>query len=517
VQHVLVLGISYDADPQAAVMPPREAEALVDPRHAVSLGGGGELSSDRNCHWIRHDFIAPHPCVVKVSACIQSVTPGLHLRVAQLRGAGCEDGVVNIVLGVTGGIAAYKAVLLARLFVEAGHEVHVVPTADALRFVGLPTWEAISRHPVTTSVHDDVPEVRHVALGQRADLVVVAPATANTLARMAAGLADDLLGTTLLATTAPVLVAPAMHTEMWQHAATQHNVETLRGRGIAFVGPDSGRLTGDDSGPGRMSEPAQIFEAARSLLAGRHPHASESQITVDQPTSDLAGLTVLVSAGGTREPIDPVRYLGNRSSGRQGVAIAAAAAARGAQVVLLAANVDASVLGEVGERSTTRVVPVGTAADLEAAARAEAAFADVVIMAAAVADYRVAEVSEGKLRKEDTGGTPPTLQLVENPDILRGLVVSRAPGQTIVGFAAETAEGEDELLERGRRKLARKGVDLLAVNAVGWSEGFESAGNTLHVLDRAGEVVRRIEGTKRETADGLLDAVLAARLTRDIL
>ncbi|MGI8392817.1 bifunctional phosphopantothenoylcysteine decarboxylase/phosphopantothenate--cysteine ligase CoaBC [Leucobacter sp. W1038] len=424
---------------------------------------------------------------------------------------------MNIVLGVTGGIAAYKAVLLARLFVEAGHEVHVVPTADALRFVGLPTWEAISRHPVTSSVHDDVPEVRHVALGQRADLVVVAPATANTLARMAAGLADDLLGTTLLATTAPVLVAPAMHTEMWQHAATQHNVETLRGRGIAFVGPDSGRLTGDDSGPGRMSEPTQIFAAAQSLLAGRHPHASESQIIVDQPTSDLAGLTVLVSAGGTREPIDPVRYLGNRSSGRQGVAIAAAAAARGAQVVLLSANVDASVLGEVGDRSTTRVVPVGTAAELEAAARKEAAGADVIIMAAAVADYRVAEVSEGKLRKEDTGGTPPTLQLVENPDILRGLVVSRAPGQTIVGFAAETVEGEDELLERGRRKLARKGVDLLAVNAVGWSEGFESAGNALHILDRTGEVVRRINGTKRETADGLLDAVLAVRLARDIL
>ena len=424
---------------------------------------------------------------------------------------------MNIVLGVTGGIAAYKAVLLARLFVEAGHDVHVVPTAEALHFVGLPTWEAISRNPVTTSVHEDVPEVRHVALGQRADLVIVAPATANTIARMAAGIADDLLGTTLLATTAPVLVAPAMHTEMWQHAATQRNVETLRSRGVAFVGPESGRLTGDDSGPGRMSEPEQIFEASRSLLGSRQPSAHQSIQTADQPAADLAGLTVLVSAGGTREPIDPVRYLGNRSSGRQGVAVAAAAAARGADVVLLAANVDGSVLNEVGERSTVRIVPVGTAAELEAAARAEAAFADVVIMAAAVADYRVAEVSEGKLRKEDTDGTPPTLQLVENPDILRGLVVSRGEGQTIVGFAAETVADNNELLERGRRKLARKGVDLLAVNAVGWNEGFESAGNTLHILDCTGEVVRCAEGTKRETADELLDAVLAVRLPRDIL
>ena len=410
---------------------------------------------------------------------------------------------MNIVLGVTGGIAAYKAVLLARLLVEAGHELHVVPTSDALRFVGLPTWEAISRHPVTTSVHDDVPEVRHVALGQRADLVIVAPATANTLARMAAGLADDLLGTTLLATTAPVLVAPAMHTEMWQHAATRHNVETLRARGVAVIGPESGRLTGDDSGPGRMSEPEQIFAAAMAL--------------VDRRGADLAGVTVLVSAGGTREPIDPVRYLGNRSSGRQGVALAAAATARGAQVVLLAANIDASVFAELGDRSAVRIVPVGTAADLEAAAAVEAPRADVVVMAAAVADYRIADVSEGKLRKEDSGGVPPRLDLVENPDVLAGLVRNRRAGQTIVGFAAETVAGEAELLERGRRKLARKGADLLVVNAVGWHEGFESADNAVLVLGGGGTELLRSSGSKLEVADAVLDAVLSTRRERDIL
>lgn len=453
---------------------------------------------------------------------------------------------MNIVLGVSGGIAAYKAVALARLFVEAGHELHVAPTADALRFVGLPTWEAISRRPVTVSVHDDVPEVRHVALGQRAELVVVAPATANTLARMAAGLADDLLGTTLLATRAPVLVAPAMHTEMWLHPATQRNLEVLRSRGVAVVGPESGRLTGDDSGPGRMSEPEAIFAAALELL-GIEPAADPMFEPADPPVElveikdrsaamdpqiepveiedpdpapdsrDFSGLRVLVSAGGTREPIDPVRYIGNRSSGRQGVALARAAADRGAGVVLLAANIDDSVLAEVAGLHSVRVVPVGSAAELEQAAHAAAAGADVVVMAAAVADYRVAQVAEGKIRKEDGGGEAPVLELIENPDILVGLVHARRPGQTIVGFAAETVESEGELLERGRRKLARKGVDLLAVNAVGWSEGFEAHDNTLHVLGIDGGVLARVSGTKREAADALLDEVLAARADSPLL
>ncbi|MFF8818273.1 bifunctional phosphopantothenoylcysteine decarboxylase/phosphopantothenate synthase [Leucobacter sp. NPDC015123] len=461
---------------------------------------------------------------------------------------------MNIVLGVSGGIAAYKAVALARLLVEAGHEVHVVPTADALRFVGQPTWEAISRNPVTTSVHEDVPEVRHVALGQNADLIVVAPATANTLARMTAGLADDLLGTTLLATRAPVVVAPAMHTEMWQHPATQDNVAILRARGVSFVGPENGRLTGNDTGPGRMSEPADIFEHVQRLLgdggAGELASPADEPAAVPEPTDqdrvsppappswaaqvteampaverddertatgavdsvarergDLAGVRVLVTAGGTREPIDPVRYLGNRSSGKQGIAIAAAAADRGAEVVLLAANIDTSVLAEVASDPAVRVVPVGTTAELDSTAHAAAKGARVVIMAAAVADYRVADIADHKIRKEDSGGGAPTLALVENPDILVSLVRERQGDQVIVGFAAETVESEDELLERGRRKLARKGVDLLAVNAVGWKEGFEAEENDVRVLDMDGDVVAAIAGSKREVADALLDAV----------
>ncbi|KAM9864028.1 phosphopantothenate--cysteine ligase family flavoprotein [Leucobacter sp. BZR 635] len=457
-------------------------------------------------------------------------------------------------LGVSGGIAAYKAVALARLLVEAGHEVHIVPTADALRFVGQPTWEAISRHPVTTSVHDDVPEVRHVALGQNADLVIVAPATANTLARMTAGLADDLLGTTLLSTKAPVLVAPAMHTEMWQHPATQDNVAILRARGVAFVGPESGRLTGDDSGPGRMSEPADIFARVQDMLAGvgsppapsdeAHGAGDPDAAGVDDsarewaaqvpaaaaPLSggpllgsagsaaaeidrdaraqgDLAGVRVLVTAGGTREPIDPVRYLGNRSSGRQGVAVAAAAADRGAEVVLLAANIDGTVLADVAGDPAIRIVPVGTTAELDTTAHAAAKGARVVIMAAAVADYRVADVADEKMRKEDSPGDAPTLTLIENPDILVSLVRERSDEQVIVGFAAETVDSEDELLERGRRKLARKGVDLLAVNAVGWTHGFEADDNEVRVLDMDGDVVAAVAGTKREVADALLDAV----------
>lgn len=447
---------------------------------------------------------------------------------------------MNIVLGVTGGIAAYKSVLLARLLVEAGHELHVVPTEAALRFIGRPTWEAISRHPVTTSVHEDVPEVRHVTLGQRADLVIVAPATANTLARMTAGLADDLLGTTLLATRAPVLVAPAMHTEMWEHPATQDNIAILRSRGVHFAGPERGRLTGDDSGVGRMSEPETILAQALALLDGApagapepHPTAPEPERvaappatiaatavpgptvpdTADEPAEavpsrrDLDEVRVLVTAGGTREPIDPVRYIGNRSSGKQGVALAAAAADRGAKVVLLAANVEAAVLADVSERDDVRVVPVGTAAELEAAAQGAAPGADAVIMAAAVADYRVAEISDSKLRKEEADA-PPVLELVENPDILVGLVRARHEGQVIVGFAAETAEDADELLERGRRKLARKGVDLLAVNAVGWVQGFESAENAVQLLDADGRMVREVGGSKREVAEAILDAVV---------
>jgi len=398
---------------------------------------------------------------------------------------------VFVVVGVTGGIAAYKTVPLVRELIRAGHEVHVIPTEDALRFVGLPTWEAISRNPVTTSVHDDVARVRHVSLGQRADLVIVAPATANTLAKMAAGIADDLLGTTLLATTAPVVVAPAMHTEMWRHPATVANMATLRARGVRVIGPEDGALTGGDSGPGRMSEPEDIVALALASLAPQ----------------DLAGLRVVVTAGGTREPIDPVRFLGNRSSGRQGVAVALAAADRGADVHVVAAHVETAVLAAAAAHPRIRVSRAGTAAELQRATTDAAADADVIVMAAAVADYRVAAVSDRKLTKDGGDGTL-TLELTENPDIVAGLVADRRPGQTVVGFAAETATGA-ELLDRARGKRERKGVDLLAVNEVGWEQGFETEDNRLLLL--TGDAAPAVQGTKREVADALWDAVLRLR------
>ncbi|MBD3757062.1 MULTISPECIES: bifunctional phosphopantothenoylcysteine decarboxylase/phosphopantothenate--cysteine ligase CoaBC [Microbacterium] len=401
-----------------------------------------------------------------------------------------------VVVGVTGGIAAYKTVQVVRTLVTSGHEVHVVPTADALRFVGTATWEAVSRNSVTTSVHDDVAQVRHVALGTSADLVIVAPATANTLARMAAGIADDLLGVTLLATNAPVVVAPAMHTAMWEHAATQQNIQTLQERGVHIVGPADGPLTGGDSGPGRMVEPDEIVAAALAVAAGTAAHG------------DLAGRRVAVSTGGTREPIDPVRFLGNRSSGRQGAELALTAADRGAAVTLVAAHVDDGVLTAVARHPRITLVRASTAADLESAMTDAAATADVVAMVAAVADYRVAEVAAHKLRKEDG---PLQLDLVENPDILAELVAGRSPGQIIVGFAAETASDDAELLERGRRKRARKGVDLLAVNRVSWDEGFEAAENRVLLLDARGEVVADVAGAKRAVADAVWDAVAALR------
>ncbi len=414
---------------------------------------------------------------------------------------------MNIVVGVTGGIAAYKVVQLVRLLVRDGHEVQVVPTADALRFVGLPTWEAISRNPVTTSVHEDVASVRHVALGQAADLVVVAPATANTIARMAAGIADDLLGTTLLATSAPVLIAPAMHTEMWLHPATQANTATLRDRGVRVIGPESGRLTGDDSGPGRMSEPEEIHAEIGRILARPADDAAPGS---PDAGGDAVGLRFVVSAGGTREPIDPVRYLGNRSSGRQGVEVARAAAARGGEVVLIAAHVEDAIL-DMAAADGVEIRRAGSAAELADAVRGAAPAADVVVMAAAVADYQVAEVAERKLTKEAAAGVPPTIELVENEDILAGLAARRSPGQTIVGFAAEMPEPGETLLERGIRKRRRKGVDLLAVNAVGWSEGFEQADNALVIIDDGDRVAAEAAGSKRETAEALIDAILAAR------
>jgi len=389
---------------------------------------------------------------------------------------------LRVVVGISGGIAAYKAVGVVREFVLRGHDVHVVATDAALRFVGRPTLEAISRNPVETELFDGVAEVRHVALGQSADLVVVAPATANTLAKLAAGLADDLLGTTILASTAPLVVAPAMHTEMWNNPATRDNVATLRRRGVHIVGPASGQLTGADSGPGRMAEPVEIVDAALSALRPR----------------DLAGRRLVVTAGGTREPLDPVRFLGNRSSGRQGVAIAEAARDRGAEVVLVAAHL------EVPAPAGIELREAGTAEELRAAVLDAAAIADAVVMAAAVADYRPETVAEAKIKKE-LHGDGLELRLVRNPDILAELSASRPEGRTIIGFAAETERDDAALLELGRAKIARKGCDYLVLNRVGWSEGFATESNAIVIVSRAGDIVTRASGSKREVADAVLD------------
>ncbi|PWV46355.1 bifunctional phosphopantothenoylcysteine decarboxylase/phosphopantothenate--cysteine ligase CoaBC [Nocardiopsis sp. L17-MgMaSL7] len=392
-----------------------------------------------------------------------------------------------MVLGVGGGIAAYKACELLRRLTESGHRVRVVPTADALRFVGEPTWAALSGQPVATGVWDEVHEVPHVRIGQSADLVFVAPATANLLAKAAAGLADDLLTNTLLTARCPVVFAPAMHTEMWEHPATQANVATLRSRGAIVLDPAVGRLTGADTGRGRLPDPAELFEAARLVL---RRGASRS---------DLAGRRVVVSAGGTREAIDPVRFLGNHSSGRQGYALARTAAARGADVTLVAANVS------LPDPAGVRLVRVESAVELAEAMEAERTRADAVVMSAAVADFRPVTSAASKIKK--SGDAPAPIELVENPDILAGLVASRTregTEQTIVGFAAET----DDVIDNGRAKLARKGCDLLVVNQVGGGRAFGTDDNQATVLGSDGSAVDIPTGPKEDLADRVWDLVV---------
>ncbi|MCH9718397.1 MAG: bifunctional phosphopantothenoylcysteine decarboxylase/phosphopantothenate--cysteine ligase CoaBC [Actinomycetia bacterium] len=394
----------------------------------------------------------------------------------------------TVVVGVGGGIAAYKVPSLVRQFTEAGHDVTVVPTAAALNFVGEATWAALSGNPVSTEVWDRVHEVNHVAVGQRADLVVIAPATADLIARAAVGRADDLLSATLLTATCPVLFAPAMHTEMWQHPATAANVATLRERGVTVMAPAIGRLTGSDSGPGRLPEPEEIYRSAIELLGPQ----------------DLAGVRVVVSAGGTREPLDPVRFLGNRSSGRQGYALAAGAARRGANVVLVSANVS------LPAPTAVTVVSVETAAELAGAVQQHAASADIVTMAAAVADFRPADVSDVKLKK-DSAVEPTAIALERNPDILRALVANKSEGQTIVGFAAETGDEAAAVIEYGRKKLAAKGCDLLVVNDVSGGAVFERAENQVIILDRVGGQQSLPRADKSRIADQVWDAVIAFR------
>lgn len=402
---------------------------------------------------------------------------------------------MRVVVGISGGIAAYKAALAIRELVRAGHDVHVVPTASALRFIGRPTLEALSRNPVTDEVFDDVASVRHVALGQRADLIIVLPATANTIAKLAHGLADDLLGTTVLASRAPLVIAPAMHTEMWEQPAVRANVALLAERGVTIVGPVAGQLTGEDSGMGRMAEPADVVAAALALVT-----ATEAQGADASPLSrgSLTGRTVVVSAGGTREPIDPVRFLGNRSSGAMGVALAAAARDAGASVTLVGANL------HVAAPEGVLLVEVETTAQLQAAME-EHADADVVVMAAAVADYRVDGTSDAKRTKEEWGSSP-MLTLVQNPDILAGLA-QRERGNLVVGFAAETEPDDAALLERGRAKLARKGADLLVVNRVGHHEGFGDVTTAVTVLDASG-IVTAARGDKASVAHDIMAAIV---------
>jgi phosphopantothenoylcysteine decarboxylase/phosphopantothenate--cysteine ligase len=403
----------------------------------------------------------------------------------------------HIVLGVTGGIAAYKACSLLRLLTEAGHDVTVVPTEAALRFVGAPTWAALSGKPVATDVWTDVHEVPHVRLGQSADLVVVAPATADLLARAAHGLADDLLTNVLLTARCPVLLAPAMHTEMWDHPATQANVETLTQRGVHVVPPGTGRLTGQDTGAGRLPEPEQLYAVCERLLG---PGAAAPR--------PLAGRAVVVSAGGTREPLDPVRYLGNRSSGKQGYALAEVAAAQGAEVTLVSGP--ASVPPPPG----VRVVPVETALQLRDAVTAAAEGADVVVMAAAVADFRPATCSASKIKKSHDPGDPeaaPTVELVRNPDVLAELVAQRGErlAPVIVGFAAETGDEQGSVLDHARAKLGRKGCDLLVVNEVGPGKAFGQDDNTVRILRRgSSEVVEAGPASKEQVAQAVWDAVL---------
>ena len=416
---------------------------------------------------------------------------------------------MRIVLGVGGGIAAYKVASLLRLFTEAGHDVTVIPTEAATRFVGVATWEALSGHPVSNSVFDDVHTVNHVRLGHEAELIVVAPATADLLARAATGQANDLLSNTLLmAGGCPVLMAPAMHTEMWQHPATQANVETLRSRGVTVLEPASGRLTGSDSGPGRLPEPEAIFEAALAL-AGAPAAAPLPGAVLSSAPGPLAGLTVTVSAGGTREPLDPVRYLGNRSSGKQGVALAAAARDAGARVRLLAAHMD------VPPPSGVNVVTVETALELRKAALHAAADSDVIIMAAAVADFRPADVSGTKIKKRDDVADP-VISLVRNPDILRELVETRDAAsrrQLIVGFAAETGDADGDVLDYAAAKLRRKACDLLVVNHVGQDKVFGEDTNSVVILSRAGSEPQEASGSKSDVAAAVIDRI-SAELSR---
>ena len=467
---------------------------------------------------------------------------------------------MRIIVGIGGGIAAYKAAMLLRLFAKNGDEVIAMPTPNATKFVGVPTLEALSGNPVSTDVFDRVPEVNHVRQAEQADAVVIAPATADLLARLAAGRADDLLSSTVLTTHAPVILAPAMHTQMWEHPATQANVQTLRSWGYHVIEPAIGRLTGPDSGPGRMPEPEDIFAVAldvitrfpkgqvhpvytpgyapteplytgteqermaaaraatltSALLGQAEPGQADSGRATGASESlrgPLTGRLVVITAGGTREALDPVRFLGNRSTGKQGVALAEAARDLGATVHLIGANL------EVPAPEGVQVTRVVSALELREATLEASAAADVLIMSAAVADFRPAEFAEFKIKKSADSEDAPVINLVRNPDILREVVVrrqqAREAGESalgpklIVGFAAETGSAEKTPLELGREKLQRKGTDFLAVNTVGVNRGFGTDDNTITLLSTLNDEAPVFSGSKKELSVRLLEHVAA--------
>lgn len=397
---------------------------------------------------------------------------------------------MNIVLGVGGGIAAYKVASLLRLLKEAGHDVHVVPTKAALNFVGQATWESLSGHPVTSEVWDDVAEVPHVRLGQEADLVLVAPATADLISRTATGAANDLLTNILLTARCPIVFAPAMHTEMWEHSATQNNVATLRARGITVIDPAVGRLTGSDSGAGRLPEVDQIAQVALA------------QVT--SGTKDLAGKKFLITAGGTREYLDPVRFIGNSSSGKQGFALAQVARDRGADVTLICANT--SVPAPLGVKTIT----VETVGELATAVKREAKTADVVIMAAAVSDFTPKNYASTKIKKEDDSA--PTIELVQTEDILKSLVANKLQHQYIVGFAAETGDDKTSALEYGQAKLERKQCDALVVNEVGKNKGFGTDTNEVVILTRNPKSQKQVPSASKLAIAGEVINVIASAI-----
>lgn len=450
-------------------------------------------------------------------------------------------GTRRIVVGVSGSISAYKATFIIRQLRAAGHEVKVVASAAALKFIGESTLAALSGAPVASQLFSDAGAVEHVAIAEWAQLLLIAPASADLIAKLAVGRADDMLTTTALTTTAPIVISPAMHTQMWQHPATVANVEILRSRGVKVIEPASGRLTGKDSGPGRLPEPEQIVaQALEFLRQSEHFKAAsngggaqvvdavqnQGEPSQDQPgqnqpgqdlqfSQDLAGKHFVISAGGTREAIDPVRFLGNRSSGRQGVALARAAVERGAHVTLVAANIEAALLAQLPEQ--VEVVKVVSALQLRDAVHEAGRSAQVIVMCAAVADFRPKTYAGFKLKKsagnaESGGSESYTLELVENPDILAGLASQRLnEGQVIVGFAAETGDEHTSALEYGRRKALKKGADLLAVNTVGATSGFGDVANEIHVLDSHGQQVGHSAGSKLQVARDLVE-LIAQRL-----